>query len=247
MPTFHPPVYSKHTDASNGNIESCYTFTIDFTKDEDGITIVADNESSLSAPSLQSAITEHQEWWTTFLKNFMQASSKLFAKPYTVEQVNKITKHIFNGTIDTQFPSTVLLLPKTIKIRAGIFWVKWDYLCEPLMIDIPALPEEESSIQISSILPDLANVTDDVEEFNLDEVPMDKNATDSHFEISNSNRLYDKQKVKEAKLKAKLALYKAQSKMRMYYDKYGNEVSDSESDSEEESEEDEDDEEEVQL
>jgi hypothetical protein len=115
------------------------------------------------------------------------------------------------------------------------------------MIDIPALPEEESSIQISSILPDLANVTDDVEEFNLDEVPMDKNATDSHFEISNSNRLYDKQKVKEAKLKAKLALYKAQSKMRMYYDKYGNEVSDSESDSEEESEEDEDDEEEVQL
>jgi len=247
MPTFHPPVYSKHTNTQNGNVESCYTFTIDFSKDEDIITVVADNESSLSASSLQLAITEHHEWWIIFLKNFMQASSKLFVKPYTVEQVNKITKHTFNGTVDTQFPSTVLLLPKTITIRGGIFWVKWDYLCEPIMIDIPALPEEESSIQISSVLPDLGDVADDVEEFNLDEVPMDKNATDSHFEISNSNRFYDKQKVKEAKLKAKLALYKAQSKMRMYYDKYGNEVSDSDSDSNFDSEEESEEEEEVQL
>ena len=174
----------------------------------------------------------------------MQASSKLFAKPYTVEQVNKITKHIFSGTNDTTFPSTVSLLPKTIKIRSGIFWIKWDYLCSPLIIDIPALPEEESSIETSTILPDLANVTDDVAEFNLDEVPMDKNTTDNHFEIDNSHRFYDKQKVKEAKLKAKLALYKAQSKMRMYYDKYGNEVSDSDSDFDSEEDEDE---EEVQL
>ena len=243
MPTFHPPVYSKHTDTPNGTVESCYTFTIDFLE-EDGITFVADNELSLSESSLQSVLSEHNEWYTTFITNFMQASSKLFAKPYTVEQVNKITKHIFSGTNDTTFPSTVSLLPKTIKIRSGIFWIKWDYLCSPLIIDIPALPEEESSIETSTILPDLANVTDDVAEFNLDEVPMDKNTTDNHFEIDNSHRFYDKQKVKEAKLKAKLALYKAQSKMRMYYDKYGNEVSDSDSDFDSEEDEDE---EEVQL
>ena len=241
MPTFHPPTYSKHTDTQNGNVESCYTFTIDFSKDEDGITFIADTDSSLSASSLQLVITEHQEWWTTFLKKFIQASSKLFAKPYTVEQFNKITRHGFNDMVDIQFPSTVLLLPKTIQIRSGIFWVKWDYLCSPLIIDIPALPEEESSMQMSSILPDLVNVTNDVEEFNLDEVPMDKNTTDNHFDISNSNQFYDKQKVKEAKLKAKLALYKAQSKMRMYYDKYGNEVSDSDSDTDSELEEEEED------
>jgi len=244
MPTFHPPVYSKHTDNPNGTVESCYTFTIDFSNEEDGITIVADNESSLSASSLQATLSEHNEWYTTFITNFMRASSKLFAKPYTVDQVNKITKHIFTGINDTSFPSTVSLLPKTIKIRSGIFWIKWDYLCSPLIIDIPALPEE-SSTEISSILPDLANVTDDVAEFNLDEVPMDKNATDDHFEIDNSHRFYDKQKVKEAKLKAKLALYKAQSKMRMYYDKYGNEVSDSDSSSDSDSDSEED--EEVQL
>jgi hypothetical protein len=247
MPTFHPPVYSKHTDTPNGTVESCYTFTIDFSE-EDGITFVADNESSLTATSLQVVLSEHREWYNAFITNFMQASSKLFAKPYTVEQVNKITKHIFEGTHDTTFPSSVSLLPKTIKIRSGIFWIKWDYLCSPLIIDIPALPEEESSTETSTILPDLANGTDDVAEFNLDEVPMDKDATDNQFEIDNSHRFYDKQKVKEAKLKAKLALYKAQSKMRMYYDKYGNEVSDSDSDSDSESESESDEEvEEVQL
>lgn len=238
MPTFHPPVYSKHTDTQSGNIEPCYTFTVDFTKDE-GITFVADDDTSLTSSSLQVVIEEHQEWWTTFLKNFMQASAKLFAKPYTVEQVNKITKHNLNSNHSNQFPATITLLPKTIQIRSGIFWVKWEYLSEPIIIDIPALPEADtSSILIPSILPDLNEITNDVEEFNLDEVPMDKNATDSHFEINHSSRIYDKQKVKEAKLKAKLALYRAQSKMRMYYDKYGNEVSDSDSDSEEDSEED---------
>lgn len=243
MPTFYPPMYSKYTDAQSGNIEPCYTFTIEFSNDEEGITFIAENETSLSVSSLQSVIAKHQEWLVEFLKKFMQASAKLFAKPYTVEQINKITRHLMdNNTTTEQFPSTVILLPKTIQIRSGIFWVKWNYLCEPIIIDIPALPdtcEEETSIAVSSILPDQNDISNDVEEFNLDEVPMDENATDNHFEIDNSNRLYDKQKVKEAKLKAKLALYKAQSKMRMYYDKYGNEVSDSDSDSEEDSEEEE--------
>jgi hypothetical protein len=39
--------------------------------------------------------------------------------------------------------------------------------------------------------------------------------------------------VKEARLKAKLAQYKAERQMRMYYDKYGNEMSDTDVDSDE--------------
>ena len=65
------------------------------------------------------------------------------------------------------------------------------------------------------------------------------NATDV-VEWNHSDRFYDKQKVKEARLKAKLAHYKAERQMRMYYDKYGNEMSDTDVDSEESSESEED-------
>jgi hypothetical protein len=64
-------------------------------------------------------------------------------------------------------------------------------------------------------------------------------------------KFYDKQRVKEARLKAKLAVYKANRQVARYYDKYGvNDISDSdtESDSEGDSEEGDDSEvEEVQL
>jgi hypothetical protein len=54
-------------------------------------------------------------------------------------------------------------------------------------------------------------------------------------------KFYEKNKVKEARLKAKIAMYRAQHQRNKYYEKYGTEVTDS--DTEEESEEDE----EVQL
>jgi hypothetical protein len=37
--------------------------------------------------------------------------------------------------------------------------------------------------------------------------------------------------VKEARLKAKLAQYKAEIQMRMFYDKYGNDISETDADS----------------
>ena len=69
------------------------------------------------------------------------------------------------------------------------------------------------------------SVDKEVEELNLDELNMDGNATED-LELGHSARFYDKQRVKETRLKAKLAQYKAEIQMRMYYDKYGNDVSD---------------------
>jgi hypothetical protein len=60
--------------------------------------------------------------------------------------------------------------------------------------------------------------------------------------------LLEKQRVKEARLKARLAVYRAQYEMNQFYDKYGNEISDSDSEQEEdEDEEDEEDEDEPAL
>jgi len=240
MPIFHPPVYSKHNDVKKGTIETCYTFSIDFSTDDSCISFIANDVKDVSESAVRTVLSEHSEWVTQFVQQFMQASSKLFAKPYTVEQINKITKHLYKEFVYEQpFPATVTLVPTTIKIVSGIFWVQWDYRCQPVMIDIPVLFETEPTTTATNTLPDQ---TENVEELNLDDLVIDGNATDAGFDLNHSDRFYDKQNVKEARLKAKLAQYKAERQMRMYYDKYGNEMSDTDVDSDESS-----DEEEVQL
>ena len=240
MPIFHPPVYSKQNDIKKGTIETCYTFSIEFSMDDSCISFIANDMEDVSESAVRTILSEHSGWVTQFVQQFMQASSKLFAKPYTVEQINKITKHIYKEFIYEQpFPATVTLLPTTIKIVSGIFWVQWEYRCQPVMIDIPVLFETEPTTTATNTLPDQ---TENVEELNLDDLAIDGNATDAGFDLNHSDRFYDKQNVKEARLKAKLAQYKAERQMRMYYDKYGNEISDTDIDSDESS-----DDEEVQL
>ena len=242
MPSFRPPVYSKQHDAKKNTVEPCYTFSIDFQNEESGFVFTADSASDITTATIESLITEHMDWWKHFVQQFMQASSKMFAKPYTVEQINKITKHTGKEwSYDSPFPVTVDVLPTTIKIQGGIFWVYWDYRFTPNVIDIPVSVEEEADATAAICLPDLAQhavkqspetATNDkeVEELNLDELNMNGNATED-LELSHSDRFYDRQRVKEIRLKAKLAQYKAELQMRMYYDKYGNDVSDTDADS----------------
>ena len=103
------------------------------------------------------------------------------------------------------------------------------------MIDIPVgtLPVDSESFERSeSFEPDLPefsalsnidpldpSVPVDLEEFPLQEIPLSS--------TENSARLHDRQKAKEARLKAKLAIYRAQTEMNEYYDKYGTDLSDS--------------------
>lgn len=241
MPRFHPPVYSKQHDAKKNTVEACYTFSIDFQEDETGLTFTAEHANDITTTPIESLIHDNTDWWKQFIQQFMQASSKMFAKPYTVEQINKITKHAGKEwSYDSSFPVTVDVLPTTIKIQNGIFWVYWNYRFTPNVIDIPVSIEEEVDTTAAAIcLPDLAmehteqaaaSIDKEVEEVNLDELNMDGNATED-LELSHSARFYDKQRVKEARLKAKLAQYKAELQMRMYYDKYGNDVSETDGDS----------------
>jgi hypothetical protein len=244
MPSFRPPVYSKQHDAKKNTVEACYTFSIDFQEEDSGLSFTADNANDITITSIDSLIHDNMDWWKQFVQQFMQASSKMFAKPYTVEQINKITKHAGKEwSYDSSFPVTVEVLPTTIKIQSGVFWVYWDYRFTPNVIDIPVSVEEEVDATAAICLPDLAEqvaelpseqatvpVDKEVEEVNLDELNIDGNATED-LELSHSARFYDKQRVKEARLKAKLAQYKAELQMRMYYDKYGNDASETDADS----------------
>jgi hypothetical protein len=240
MPTFKAPQYSKTTNPKTGNQEPCYTFSIDYSN-EDGIQFVADSTSDITLQNLQKCILDNVDWWNIFVQQFLQASSKFFTKQYTVEQINKITQHTLYNT--TQFDGTVnvCLMPKTIQILGGIFTVNWTYIVKPVIIDIPDL-ENDKHIEN----PPVSNkVINDLEELNIDELPV--GTTEDAMELQSPAKFYDKQRVKEYRLKAKLAVYKAQRQMAQYYEKYGDDISDSDTDLETSDEEDEIEEEEVQL
>ena len=248
MPVFKAPQYTKVTNPKTGNQDPCYTFNVEFNTC-DYLSFVAENESDISLQSLQKCVLENIPWWNGFIQQFLQSSTKYFTKPYTVETINKITKHTLNGTKSSTYPVNIVLQPTNIQICSGVFTVNWGYNAEP-MIDIPDAEEDKvNTIELLDLPVSNKNkLVEGLEELNIDEVP--GNSTDDALNLDSPAKFYEKQRVKEARLKAKLAVYKAQRQMAQYYEKYGDELSDSDTDfetSDEDSDESSDNGEEVQL
>ena len=227
MPTFKAPQYTKILNPKTGTQDPCYTFNIDFS-DSDYISFVAASQSDISLQSLQKCVLDNLDWWNTFIGQFLQASVKFFSKPYTVETINKITKHTLNGTTSTHYPVNVVLIPKNIQICSGNFMVNWGYTVEP-MIDFPDVDDVKSNTIELPILPvsNETNLVDGIQELNMDDLPVGGASTDDALELDSPAKFYDKQRLKETRLKAKLAVYKAQRQMVQYYEKYGDNSSDS--------------------
>lgn len=229
MPSFKSPRYIKIKNEQTGSLEPSYIFDITFQENDPALEFVCDEESLLSLSSVNNLLLENNDWLTHFLTLFLQFSSKMFSKPYTVNHLLKIIKHnSLQGTLPDSFPVNVSFLPKTIQIINGTFLVNWDYTTTPVVIDIPVIDDLQSSQHSSpQLLPDLNKTIDGIEELNIDELPEESDSTDNSLPLDNPNRVYDKQKVKEARLKAKLAVYRAQYQLNRYYEKYGDEISDS--------------------
>lgn len=252
MPIIHPPQYTKITHPQTRVIEACYTFRVTTEESEEQVSFLVEEPSSLVSSMIVSCLQENRTWWEGFLRLFLERSSKFFSKTYTVPQLLPIITHTFTSSDTVSGPSTIILSPKCIQIRGGTFCVFWDHECESLVIDIPvgteSLPVDpelfedsesflrknsESDLPECSALSNLDLLNSSVpvevlEEFSLQEIPL--SFTD------HSARLHDRQKAKEARLKAKLAIYRAQTEMNEYYDKYGTDLSDSDaSDSDTES------------
>lgn len=252
MPSFKAPHYTKTINPKTGLQEPSYTFPVEFSSEDDFLSFVAESDKDISLQALQKCVIENIDWWITFIGTFLKSASKLFAKPYTVEQINKITKHTLGNdiTMDVTYPVNVTVSPKTIQITGGIFIVNWGYTLETMVIDIPDLSEpEETLIELATtnVLPVSNKVIDGVEEMDMGTLPEDKDSTGEALRIENPAKFYEKQRVKEARLKAKLALYKAQRQMNQYYEKYGDTISDSDSESGFETSDDDSSEEDVQL
>lgn len=227
MPTFKSPSYSKVVNQITGVVEPCYTFLAEFQNYEKKLTFVADTQEDISLQTLQGLVVENVAMWNQWIDNFLSATKKHFAKPYTIEHINKIAKHkiLQQSTLKGDcFPANVTFLLKMIQISGGVFTVNWEYTAESIVIDIP----------VSDELPDSAEALEaDLDALDLQEFDEKNDATE--LEISDPAKHYDKQRVKELRMRAQLATYKAEHALKDYYDKYAEELSDSEYDSESES------------
>ena len=241
MPIIHPPQYTKITHPQTRAIEACYTFRVtmdESDESDDPISFLVEEPSPLVSSMIAPCLEENSIWWEGFLRLFLERSSKFFSKAYTVQQLLPIITHTFVTSDTVSGPSTIILSPKSIQIRGGTFCVFWEHECESLVIDIPvgSLPVDSEISELSepefSALSELdpldPSVPVELEEFSLQEIPLSS--------TENAAKLHDRQKAKEARLKAKLAIYRAQTEMNEYYDKYGTDLSDSDaSDSDTES------------
>jgi hypothetical protein len=214
MPNFQKTVYSKSSDGA------VYTFPVEWSENEPKWQWVAHEPSEATYEELLKQLNLSDQW-DNFMLSFMEHSKKMFAKAYTISHLHKITKHKLEK-LNVSCPVTLTLFPKQIQIVSGILWVYWHVNMEVLCINIPEQDDKEQD-----------DKEPELEEYEVNELPV---GTDDTLELDDPTKLYEKQKVKEIRLKAKLAAYRAQYQLERYYEKYGEEISESETESGTESE-----------
>lgn len=244
MPTFKNPVYVKKQNAKTGAMEPCYVFPIIFGEDEDTIQIILDTNRQINLQDLQACVLENVEWWNTLVAQFLAASSKHFAKPYTVDSINKIVKHSITSQespTDSDCSVAAFFTPKEIQIYGGNFMVNWHCNIKNVIINVSDLTMDDvndehlkendniETVKNMEVTDSSLPVLDGIQELSIEDIPGDSNEV---MNLGDPSRYYERQRVREARLKAKLALYKAQLETSKYYEKYGVELSDSDESSE---------------
>ena len=224
MFTFPKPRYlSKRVHPLTQKTEASYQFDVQYkgSTEEAPLSLLLECDKDLTVHHVEESLKEEQEWWVSFLQSFLTATTSYFTRAYTVQHVQRIIRHtlITSKERPSSIPLHVCCIPRMLELIGGQFFVYWSYESYPAKIDIPddvQLPAHMEEWDLDSV-PELPEPSDDTEAASL----------------THPAKLLDKQRVKEARLKAKLAVYRAQSQMNRFYDKYGDEVSESESDSEE--------------
>jgi len=205
--TVKKPTYAKVTTPT-GTSEGVHTFGLESDWTVAGVTA----GSQSPAEVLFLALTKESGALNTFLTEFLRLTSQHFAKPYSVANVLKTLKH----SVDSTASGSLRFVPQALQISTRGFQIQWT--CKQ---------EAEEVVLIS--LPDM----DEADE--ADEIPLSNTNEVIQLQTPNVRHVYDRQKVKEAHLRAKLAQYKANRTHLEYVEKYGTDPSDSESEESEES------------
>lgn len=237
MYIFSKPRYLRSwTDPVTNKMTPAYQFDITSKDENEGLLcFLLESDTPLTTKAVEEAVKENLSEWRTFLQKFLTATTSYFSRPYTVSHVERILCHAEVSCISNVDPS----LPRHVRCSPSMFHFSSDKLrvhwsaCEmPAGI---ALPEEEEDVSPVLELTLPSEESSSLHEWDADTLP--EQATEaSPTLLGDPAMLLERQRVKEARLRAKLAVYRAQYQMNRYYDKYGDELSESEDESDDESE-----------
>jgi hypothetical protein len=175
----------------------------------------------LPADALKAALQDAGAYLNGFLTEFLRTCSAYFAKPYTAATILKHLQHDVKAAASTA--ASYSFKPADLVITSKGFRLLWDAREEQMLIALPGMEEDDI----------------EPEELQVADLPLASTevALDLNVQPANLRHIYDKQRVKEANLRAKLAQYKANRAHIQYLEKYGEDPSESDdTDSELESE-----------
>jgi hypothetical protein len=172
-------------------------------------------QEAAPADALKAVVQENGGYLNEFLAEFLRSSSSYFVKPYSAATILKHLVHDLQ-TLPASV-GTYSFLPVELVITAKGFQLLWSAAEEQLLIALPGFEEDAPELEST-------------------ELPLTGTENVLELQAPSIRNIYDKQRVKEANLRAKLAQYKANRTHMEYLQKYGEDPSDSEdSESEEDS------------
>lgn len=245
---FSKPTYTSVTNADTGKQEPSHIFTIttDGNEAKDTLSGVYDTSSSSPLQFLKETLLPQNAIWVNyFVGEFLKTASKYFAKPYSTETLLRLLRHELRSSATPVAPVSLTYTPVELRILRNGFHLVWDVAEEPLILVVP--DEEEAPITVATVATTKPELwVKKPYAFSRDgHIQMDSADAES-IPMSTSNEVIslgspppsslnlrhasDRQWVKEAHLRAKLALIKAERVHTEYIEKYGKELSDSDSD-----------------
>lgn len=250
--TFSKPQYLKIRNPATGAQDPLYRFQI---HNADSLSDSTDKSEYSSLQSqLTSLLHENTESLHALINQFLSVNNTYFAKQYTTNMfLRNLTHNIYEPTQltvqSTDDTATLLSVftPVDFAIHNGKIQLNWKLQYESVRISIPVLEDDgetvqpqpqESSQSIPATTSDPATATpclaaadnqiiDATEIESLDDIAIAESIVPD-YTPDNSSRQYEKHRVKEARLRARLAQYKAERVISRYLEKYGTEATDSE-------------------
>ena len=180
--------------------------------------IGTDQHLTAETENVVGACGQNPLYLNTLLTAFLESCSTYFKNKTTVPNLLKALKHEVQPTASESITAPYTFTPLDIIVCKGITTVSWSITGELIQLDFPVETDQEDSV---------LSATD------ADQIPFAESNEVIHVtpSISAQNRTeLDRTRVKEAHLRAKLAVYKANRAHLEYVEKYGQEPSDSEED-----------------
>ena len=227
---FKKPQYVKYI-TDTGETVPAYVFQIDVSSSSDITfsTVITKTDIHVTNDNcIIEVLNDNTENWTGLVRAFVSASSQYFTRTYTTDILLKRFKHTLSGISgenSTSFPTLCTIVPKEIIIDRGNFIIKWSLIQKPFVIeDSPEQQPKDGEQQLSHELVEIDCATIPITCENAEELQIpDTDEINETADITDV-RIYDKNRVKEAKIRAKLAQYKAERILFKYMTKYGKEA-----------------------